>query len=43
MPAVHVQEAASSRLDEIYRYTRERWGELQAERYLSACLRLLKA
>jgi|GEM_PF-6808232 plasmid stabilization system protein ParE len=43
MPAVHVQEAASWRLDEIYRYTRERWGELQAERYLSACLRLLKA
>ena len=29
--AVRVQEAASLRLDEIYRYTRERWGVEQAE------------
>lgn len=29
-----MQEAASWRLDEIYRYTRERWGEMQAERYI---------
>ena len=33
--AVRVQEAASRRLDEIYRYTRERWGEARAERYLA--------
>lgn len=29
--AIRVQEAASVRLDEIYRYTRDRWGEAQAE------------
>ena len=32
--AIRVQEAASVRLDEIYRYTRDRWGEAQAEAYL---------
>lgn len=35
MSQVCIQEAASWRLDEIYRYTRERWGEPQAERYLT--------
>lgn len=35
MPAVRVQESASWRLDEIYRYTRERWGEEQAKRYIT--------
>lgn len=35
MPAVRVQEPASWRLDEIYRYTRERWGEAQANRYIT--------
>ncbi|RJF94905.1 type II toxin-antitoxin system RelE/ParE family toxin [Oleomonas cavernae] len=33
--AVRVQEAASLRLDEIYRYTRDRWGQEQADRYLT--------
>ena len=33
--AVRVQEGASRRLDEIYRYTRDRWGAAQAERYLT--------
>ncbi|MEZ5861602.1 MAG: type II toxin-antitoxin system RelE/ParE family toxin [Geminicoccaceae bacterium] len=33
--AVRVQEAASHRLDEIYRYTRERWGTAQADRYIT--------
>lgn len=28
--AIRVQEAASVRLDEAYRYTRDRWGEAQA-------------
>ncbi len=35
MGQVRIQEAASWRLDEIYRYTRERWGEAQAERYIT--------
>ena len=30
-----VQEAASHRIDEIYRYTRERWGEEKAESYIT--------
>ena len=33
--AIRVQEAASLRLDEIYRYTRDRWGIEQAERYIT--------
>lgn len=33
--ALRIQEAASLRLDEIFRYTRERWGALQAERYIT--------
>lgn len=32
---VCVQEAASWRLDEIYRYTRDRWGTHQADRYIT--------
>lgn len=32
---VCVQEAASWRLDEIYRHTRDRWGTLQADRYIT--------
>ena len=34
MAVVLIQEAASHRLDEIYRYTRERWGADQAEAYI---------
>lgn len=34
MAAVRIQEAASHRLDEIYRYSRERWGTRQADRYI---------
>ena len=33
--ALRVQEAASLRLDEIYRYTRDRWGAEQADRYIT--------
>ncbi len=33
--AVRVEEAASLRLDELYRHTRDRWGEAQAERYIT--------
>lgn len=32
---VRIQEAASHRLDDIYRYTRDRWGEAQADRYIT--------
>lgn len=35
MASVRVQEAASHRIDEIYRYTRDRWGAEQAERYIT--------
>jgi toxin ParE1/3/4 len=35
MAAVRIHEAASLRLDEIYRYTRDRWGEEQAGEYIS--------
>ncbi|GAA0542713.1 plasmid stabilization system protein ParE [Rhizomicrobium palustre] len=35
MRAIRIQEAASHRLDEIYRFTRERWGQKQAERYIT--------
>ncbi len=33
--ANRVEEAASLRLDEIYRYTRDRWGAEQADRYMA--------
>ena len=35
MSVVRVQEAASHRLDEIYRYTRDQLGAEQAERYIT--------
>ncbi|WAI84844.1 MULTISPECIES: type II toxin-antitoxin system RelE/ParE family toxin [Achromobacter] len=35
MANVLIQEAASWRLDEIYRYTRDRWGTDQADRYIT--------
>ena len=34
MAQVRVQDAAAARIDEIYRYTRERWGEAQADAYI---------
>ncbi|ESQ79607.1 type II toxin-antitoxin system RelE/ParE family toxin [Asticcacaulis sp. YBE204] len=33
--AVRIQEAASVRLDEIYRFTRDRWGDAQADTYIN--------
>lgn len=33
--AVRIQAVASHRLDDIYRYTRDRWGAVQAERYVT--------
>jgi len=32
--AVRVQEAAALRIDEIYRYSRERWGTARADAYI---------
>ncbi len=34
MARVKVQEAATHRIDEIYRYTLKLWGERQAEAYI---------
>ena len=34
MTQVRVQEAAALRIDEIWRYSREQWGEAQADAYL---------
>lgn len=39
MPGVRVQRAAALRLDEIFRYTRERWGQQQAVRYIEGLFR----
>jgi toxin ParE1/3/4 len=33
--AVRIKEAASLRLNEVYRYTRDRWGVDQADRYIT--------
>jgi plasmid stabilization system protein ParE len=33
--AVRIQEAAALRIDAIYRHTRDRWGDAQAERYVT--------
>lgn len=41
MPAVRVQESASWRLEEIYRYTRDRRGEARARSYLSGLFEAL--
>jgi toxin ParE1/3/4 len=34
MTVIRVQDGAAHRLDEIYRYTADRWGEAQAEAYI---------
>ena len=35
MTPVRVQDAAAVRIDEIYRYTRDRWGQSQADAYIA--------
>ena len=35
MPAIRIQEGASHRLDDIFRYTRDRWGDEQADTYIT--------
>ncbi len=34
MTPVRVQDAAALRIQEIYQYSRERWGETQADAYI---------
>lgn len=34
MAAYRVQQAAGRRIDDIYRYTRDRWDQDQAENYI---------
>ncbi len=41
--AVLVQESASVRLDEIYRYTRDTWGDEQAEHYIHGLFQAFEA
>jgi plasmid stabilization system protein ParE len=35
VPTIRIQERASHRLDDIYRYTHDRWGDSQAEKYIN--------
>ena len=35
MTVVRVQGSAALRIDEIYRYSRERWGEARADAYIT--------
>lgn len=35
MATIRIQQAASYRLDDIYRYTRDQWGDQQAEAYVT--------
>lgn len=42
-PQVRVQRAAALRLDEIFRYTRDRWGQAQAERYIEGLFKAAAA
>ena len=42
MPAIRIQEGASHRLDDIYRYTRDRWGDAQAETYITGLFAAFK-
>jgi len=35
MTSIRIQQAASHRLDDIYRYTRNQWGTEQADRYIT--------
>jgi plasmid stabilization system protein ParE len=41
--AVRIQESASHRLDEVYRYTRDRWGIAQADRYVAGLFEAFEA
>jgi len=35
MAGFRIQDAASYRIDDIYRYTRRKWGETQADTYIT--------
>lgn len=38
---LRIQRAASHRLDDIYRYTRDRWGEAQADHYITGLFEVM--
>ena len=42
MKAVRVQAAAALRIDEIYRYSRDRWGEARADAYNHRAVRCVR-
>ena len=42
MPDIRIQEAASRRLDDIYHHTCVRWGEDQAEKYITGLFAALE-
>jgi len=39
--AVRIQDAAAIRLDDIYRFSRDRWGAEQADRYITGLFEAL--
>jgi len=43
MVSFRVQEAAARRLDDIYIYTRDTWGEAQADQYIRALFSTFEA
>ena len=43
MSGFRVQRVAGNRLDEIYVYTRDLWGEAQAERYINGLFACFEA
>jgi toxin ParE1/3/4 len=43
MSAFRVQDGASHRLDEIYVYTRRKWGDRQAQKYIRGLFAKFKA
>lgn len=43
MTAYRVQEGAGHRLDDIYAYTRDVWGDAQAEAYIRGLFELFEA
>lgn len=42
MARVRIQAGASLRLDDIYHYTRDRWGAEQADRYITGLFAALE-
>ncbi len=43
MASIRVQEAASLRIDEIYRYSQDKWGSDQADAYIMGLFEVFAA